>query len=162
MWSDRVPESDDRPPRISVDIDRAEAMRLVASAPFGRIVFTRDALPAIRPVNHLVIDGSSIVVRTALGSGLAGSVRADRSVVVAYEVDDIDPIDRLGWSVVVTGLARPVTDPELIAEYTRRLRPWVDHAMDRVITIEPTLVTGVELIAPPTEVHERLSTSMRT
>ncbi|HLS78383.1 MAG TPA: pyridoxamine 5'-phosphate oxidase family protein [Nocardia sp.] len=132
-------------PRRTVELGRAEAMRLLASVPFGRIVFTRNALPAVRPVNHLV-DGDLIIVRTGLTTGLASSMRASRSVVVAYEADDIDPARRLGWSVVITGAARPVTDPALLADYRRRLRPWVDSAAEEVVAIEPTLVNGIELV----------------
>lgn len=134
-------------PRGVVDLSRAEALRLLAGMPFGRVVFTREALPAIRPVNHLVDDGEIIIVRTRLTSRLTSAVRADSHVVVAYEADNIDTVTQLGWSVVVTGIARTVTDPERIARYEARLRPWVDGAMDTVIAIEPTLVTGVRLVA---------------
>lgn len=143
------PESDSElaeAPRATVELGRAEAMRLLASVPFGRIVFTRNALPAVRPVNHLV-DGELVVVRTGLSTGLANSVRSSRSVVVAYEADHIDAERRLGWSVVITGAARPVTDPRLLEEYRRRLRPWVDSAAEEVVAIEPTLVNGIELVA---------------
>ncbi|MBF6249369.1 pyridoxamine 5'-phosphate oxidase family protein [Nocardia farcinica] len=134
--------------RTMLEIGRGEAMALLARMPFGRIVFTRDALPAIRPVNHLV-DGQSIVVRTGATTGLAASVRARGSVVVAYEADEIDPVRGLGWSVVVTGCARPVTDPDLLAGYSARLRSWVDPAPDEVVAIEATLVHGVRLTAQP-------------
>ncbi|WP_084495241.1 pyridoxamine 5'-phosphate oxidase family protein [Nocardia shimofusensis] len=132
-------------PRGTVELSRAEAMRRLASVPFGRIVFTRDALPAVRPVNHLV-DRQLIIVRTGLSTGLSNSVRSARSVVVAYEADEIDPVRRLGWSVVVTGVARPVTDARLLEEYRHRLRPWVNSAADEVVAIEPTLVNGIELV----------------
>ncbi|MGV9667595.1 pyridoxamine 5'-phosphate oxidase family protein [Nocardia niigatensis] len=128
-----------------VDLSRDEAMRLLAAVPFGRVVFTRDALPAIRPVNHIV-DGDTIVVRTRLTSRLTSTVRADSAVVVAYEADDIDPITRLGWSVVVTGIARTVADPERAARYEALVSPWVDGVMDTVVAIEPTLVTGIRLV----------------
>ena len=52
---------------------------------------------------------------------------------MAYEADDLDPQRQLGWSVVVTGLATTLTDPEQIARYERRLHPWVNAAMDTVI-----------------------------
>lgn len=135
-------------PRGTVELSRAEAMRRLASVPFGRIVFTRDALPAVRPVNHLV-DRRLIIVRTGLNTGLSNSVRSARSVVVAYEADEIDPVRRLGWSVVITGAARPVTDARLLEEYRHRLRPWVNSAADEVVAIEPTLVSGIELVAGP-------------
>ncbi|MEV4128609.1 pyridoxamine 5'-phosphate oxidase family protein, partial [Nocardia sp. NPDC049707] len=50
------------------------------------------------------------------------------------------------WSVVVTGLARPVTDPERIARYEQLLHPWVDQVTDTVIEIEPSIVTGIRLV----------------
>ncbi|WP_067822720.1 pyridoxamine 5'-phosphate oxidase family protein [Nocardia inohanensis] len=133
--------------RDMVDLSRSEALRLLAGVPFGRVVFTRDALPAIRPVNHLVDDGEIIIVRTRLTSRLTSAVRAETHVVVAYEADEIDAVTQLGWSVVVTGIARPVTDPVRKAVYEARLRPWVSGAMDTVIAIEPTLVTGVRLVS---------------
>ncbi|WP_458685728.1 pyridoxamine 5'-phosphate oxidase family protein [Nocardia tengchongensis] len=134
-------------PRATVAMGREEALRLLASVPFGRVIFTRDALPAVRPVNHLVDDGQIVIVRTRLTSRLTSTVRADSNIVVAYEADDIDPIEQLGWSVVVTGIARPVTDPERVARYETLLRPWVDGMMDSIVAIEPTLVTGVRLVA---------------
>ncbi|MFJ9365810.1 pyridoxamine 5'-phosphate oxidase family protein [Nocardia sp. NPDC101769] len=134
-------------PRATVSLGRAEALRLLGSVPFGRVIFTRDALPAVRPVNHLVDEGEIIVVRTRLTSRLTSTVRTDPNVVVAYEADDIDPVAGLGWSVVVTGIARTVTDPERVARYESLLQPWVDGAMDTIVAIEPTLVTGVRLVA---------------
>ncbi|MEV6325268.1 pyridoxamine 5'-phosphate oxidase family protein [Nocardia sp. NPDC051787] len=132
--------------RDVVELDRAEAMWLLESAPLGRVVFTRDALPAIRPVNHLVEDGGVIIVRTQLISRLSSAVRGNSPVVVAYEADDIDPVRRVGWSVVVTGLAHTITDADRIARYEQLLHPWVDKVMDTVIAIEPTIVTGIRLV----------------
>nr|WP_086007579.1 pyridoxamine 5'-phosphate oxidase family protein [Nocardia asiatica] len=131
--------------RDVVDLDRAEALRLLASVPLGRVVYTRNALPAIRPVNHLV-DGGLIVVRTRLTSRLTGAVRGNSPVVVTYAADDIDVIRRVGWSVSVTGLAHTVTDSVRIARYERLLQPWVEGVMDSVITIEPDIVSGIRLI----------------
>jgi Pyridoxamine 5'-phosphate oxidase len=68
-------------------------------------------------------------------------------VVVAYEADDLDPQRRLGWSVVVTGLATTVTEPERVARYSQQLRPWVNKVMDTVIAIEPEIVTGIRIVA---------------
>ncbi|MEU3011851.1 pyridoxamine 5'-phosphate oxidase family protein [Nocardia asteroides] len=131
--------------RDVVELERAEALRLVAGAPFGRVVFTRDALPAIRPVNHLV-DGEAIIVRTRVTSRLTSAVHGNAPVVVAYAVDDIDPVRRTGWSVMVTGFARTVTDPDRVARYERLLRPWVGRVMDTVLAIEPEIVAGIRLL----------------
>jgi nitroimidazol reductase NimA-like FMN-containing flavoprotein (pyridoxamine 5'-phosphate oxidase superfamily) len=129
----------------SVELDREESMRLLAGVPFGRVVFTRSALPAIQPVNHVVEDGQ-IIIRTRLASRLTSAVRIARDVVVAYEADQIDPVRHTGWSVVVTGLARTVTDPARVARYQELVHPWIDKVMDTVIAIESSIVTGVRLV----------------
>ncbi|MEU8712057.1 pyridoxamine 5'-phosphate oxidase family protein [Streptomyces sp. NPDC048663] len=134
--------------RRRVDLDAATALRLLGSVSLGRIVFTRRALPAVRPVDH-VLDGGEVVVRTHAGADVSAYVRQGGGLgaVVAYEADSIDPDTRLGWSVVVTGYARLVTDPVELARYRAVLRPWVDQAMDQAIRVRPELVTGILLSA---------------
>lgn len=132
--------------RAVVELDRTTALSLLATVQLGRVVFSRNALPAIRPVNHLVEPDGRIIVRTRVASRLTSAVRGNSDVVVAYEADDIDPQLHTGWSVVVTGLARPVTDPIRIARYERLLHSWVDRVMDAVIEIEPSIVTGIRLV----------------
>jgi nitroimidazol reductase NimA-like FMN-containing flavoprotein (pyridoxamine 5'-phosphate oxidase superfamily) len=128
------------------ELSRAESLRLLASVPLGRVVFTDRALPAIRPVNHLV-DGERVIVRSHTGAAILCA--AERGVVVAYEADAIDAEFRLGWSVVVTGVARLVRDPARAAAYRRRLRPWVDLPMEQVIEISADIVTGFALSGVP-------------
>ncbi|MGW7547136.1 pyridoxamine 5'-phosphate oxidase family protein [Streptomyces sp. NPDC054770] len=133
------------PPRVRmVELGRDEALKLLAAAPLGRVVFSHQALPAIRPVNHLVEANGDIVIRTHAGGALLG--RAARSEVVAYEADALDPATRTGWSVVVTGAASPVTDPAECARYLTLLTPWVDTEMDHVLRIQADIVTGYRLV----------------
>ncbi|MCQ8770927.1 pyridoxamine 5'-phosphate oxidase family protein [Streptomyces telluris] len=144
------------PPRHRVELSRAESLRLLGSVSLGRVVFTRRALPAIRPVNH-VVDGGDVVIRTHEGAALAGlAARPEQTraagnrdpgqgVVVAYEADAIDPGTHLGWSVVVTGYCTLVTDPGELARYEALLEPWWDERMDCAVRIRPSLVTGVRL-----------------
>ena len=127
-------------------LDTATSMGLLASVDYGRLVFNLESRPAIRPVNHLV-DHGTVIVRTRLTSSISAAARSVDGVEVAYEVDRIDPWRRTGWSVVVTGRARTLTDPEQILRYEQLLHPWVDHA-DTVIAIEPEVVTGLRIIAP--------------
>ncbi|WP_320784109.1 pyridoxamine 5'-phosphate oxidase family protein [Streptomyces sp. CRN 30] len=135
-------------PRQSVALDSCEALRLLGSVSLGRIVFTRRALPTIRPVNHVLDDGD-VVIRTHEGSALTSHTRhaAGSGVVVAYEADAIDPVTHLGWSVVVTGYARLITDPREMARYRALLHPWVKQTMDYAVRIHPDLVTGIRLTA---------------
>ncbi|MDH2387932.1 pyridoxamine 5'-phosphate oxidase family protein [Streptomyces sp. HNM0663] len=128
-------------------LDRAEALRLLGSVSLGRIVFTERALPAVRPVNH-VMDGGDIIVRLHDGASLAAIVAPTNAsgVVVAYEADVIDPVSHLGWSVVVTGYARRVTDEGLLARYAEQLIPWAAcPPMNGALRIRPDLVTGARL-----------------
>ena len=70
-------------------------------------------------------------------------------LVVAYEADDIDPVEHVGWTVIVTGLARTVKDADEIARYELLLRPWVNREMNQIIRIQPELITGFRLVADP-------------
>lgn len=123
-------------------IGTQECLRLLGSVSFGRIAYSLHALPAIRPVNHVLDDGN-VVIRSHSGAGLTAAA----GQVVAYEADAIHADDHLGWSVTITGKALLVSDDKAIARYERLLRPWVDDVeMDAVIRIPPELVTGYRLV----------------
>ena len=126
-------------------LDSVEAIRLLASVSYGRVVFTLNALPAIRPVNHL-LDKGRIIIRTRLTASISAAMRSGEGIVVAYEADSIDPQTRTGWSVVVTGHAHTITDPDEVSRYEQLLHPWVNHA-DTAVAIEPEIITGFRIIA---------------
>ena len=130
-------------PRQTLDLIPDECWDLLRGASLGRVVFTMRAMPAIRPVNHLV-DGRMIVIRSHLGSAIAGHASSNGAV-VCYEADDIDPVRHTGWSVIATGMARLVTDPDVIGRYQQKLEPWVSRPMDQVIAITPETITGIRL-----------------
>lgn len=127
--------------RRLTELPRAESMRLLASVPLGRVVFTHQALPAIRPVNHLV-DGGEIIIRSHPGAAVVSAAEHADGVVVAYEADAFDHATRTGWSVIVTGIARLIHDPGAVIGYERALRPWVAGDMSQLIRIHPEIVTG--------------------
>lgn len=128
----------------TTELTDAESWRLLGSVPLGRIVFTQHAMPAIRPVNHLV-DGETIVIRSHLGAAIVSHASAEDGVVVCYEADDIDPARHAGWSVIVTGMARLLRDPAAIARYEQRLEPWLEGQMNQVVVIKPRIITGLRL-----------------
>lgn len=132
--------------RQMAPLERAECLRLLGSVPLGRVVFTMSALPAIRPVNHIVVD-DAIIIRTHEGAALTSlTASADaRGVVVAYEADAIDLDRHRGWSVVATGYAHVVTDPDELHHYEGLLHPWMDAPMTYTVRIDPELVTGFRL-----------------
>ncbi|MFI5977771.1 pyridoxamine 5'-phosphate oxidase family protein [Streptomyces sp. NPDC051452] len=126
------------------ELGRHECLRLLATAPIGRIVTTRHALPAVVPVNFGLDADGSVLLRTSVASEPA---RAIDGVVVAFEADTADPDTHSGWSVVMTGRAEIVTDPsevtrlERVAPRSRALSP--DEVLVR---IAPELVTGRALV----------------
>lgn len=43
----------------------------------------------------------------------------------------------MGWSVVVTGVARLVTDSDQITHYEHLVAPWISHTMQYTVLGEP-------------------------
>ncbi|KZM70817.1 pyridoxamine 5'-phosphate oxidase family protein [Nocardia terpenica] len=125
----------------SRELSTTQALTLLADVRFGRISFSRYALPTIRPVNHIVDKDDTIVIHANPGTTLT----PDRQV-VAYQADTIDHETMHGWCVIVTGRAEEITDAEDIAYYRRRLRPALPGSHDRLIRIHPDIVTGVEYL----------------
>jgi uncharacterized protein len=125
-------------------LSRDECMRLMGSVPVGRIVYTRQALPAVELVNFALIDGD-IVIRTRAGGKLAA---ATRGAVVAFEADNVDLGRHTGWSVTIVGQARAVTDGAEISSLERvTLTSWVTWEDDHFIRILPTIVNGRRIAA---------------
>jgi hypothetical protein len=121
-------------------LSRAECLRLLGHATVGRIAITTGAMPMILPINFR-IDDDRILFRTGRGTKLDA---ATRNAVVAFEVDDFDPLYHSGWSVVVTGIAREILpDPsDPVALTTPR---WAPGADGRFVAISLDRVTGRRL-----------------
>jgi hypothetical protein len=120
-------------------VDRDESMRLLASVPVGRLIFTVNALPVVRPMNFAVIDGL-IVVRTAADTTVARKVH---DMIVAFEADELDVATSSGWSVTVIGRAALVTDASTLGRYQAvPLVPWAPGVRDQYVTISTEIVEG--------------------
>ena len=126
------------------ELTRGESLRLLASVPVGRVTFSHRALPTIRPVNHLVTS-DQIIIRADLGTALSGEVEPYGGMVVAYEGDMLEAEDRAGWSVVVVGRARRITDQAAADRYRQALHRWVSGPTADVLAIQPEIVTGFRL-----------------
>jgi nitroimidazol reductase NimA-like FMN-containing flavoprotein (pyridoxamine 5'-phosphate oxidase superfamily) len=127
------------------DTTREQALRQLASVRVGRVGFTSRALPALRPVSHLV-DRGNVIIRSHEGWEIVNAASTERGAVVAYEADDLDVTSRTGWSVLVVGLARLIEDPQEADRYRRDLPPLVAGDGGSVIRIYPELVSGFELV----------------
>jgi len=125
-------------------LSRDECMRLMGSVPVGRIVYTRQALPAVELVNFAMDDGD-IIIRTDSSGKLAA---ATRGAVVAFEADSVDAAAHAGWSVTIVGYSRAVTDGEEIRRLEQvDLVTWAPGERDHFIRISPTFVNGRRVAA---------------
>jgi len=104
----------------------------------GRVAVTHRALPAIVPVNY-VLSGSRIVFRTDPDGMLA---RACTDTVVAFEVDNIDPDGRGGWSVLVVGLSELLHGSAALRAAETGLAAAVGQGRDQFVAITIGRLTG--------------------
>ncbi|MFF7969886.1 pyridoxamine 5'-phosphate oxidase family protein [Streptomyces sp. NPDC007905] len=127
-----------RAPRFT-ELGPAECRSLLATHGVGRLAVSTPSGPVIVPVNYSVVDGA-IVFRTA--SGATPSLSAGSRV--AFEVDRIDDAFSQGWSVLVRGFARTVTDPREVQKLADQAHstPWVGGSRDLWVSIDPDTVTG--------------------
>ena len=136
-------DSDSGRPALE-QLSRDECLRLMSSVGVGRIVYTRQALPAVDLVNYVLVDGD-IVIRTHAAGKLAA---ATRGAVVAFEADCVDLAGRAGWSVTVVGQARAVTDETELRSLERiALNPWLAEQRDHYIRIPLSIVNGRRVCA---------------
>ena len=122
-----------------VPLGTEECRRRLSTHGVGRLAATTADGPTVLPVNYSVVHGA-IVFRTAPGSPPAQAVGQQ----VAFEVDHIDEAFSRGWSVLVRGRARAVTDPDAVRRLTQGTYsgPWAGGERDLWVRIEPTEITG--------------------
>ena len=120
-------------------LSRDDCLRLMGTAAVGRIIYTRQALPAVDLVNFVLVDGD-VVIRTHAAGKLAA---ATRGAVVAFEADNVDLARHTGWSVTIVGQARAVTDGTEIHRLERvSLNSWLTEERDHFIRISASIVHG--------------------
>ncbi|MEF9887038.1 helix-turn-helix domain-containing protein [Streptomyces sp. P9-A4] len=129
------------------DIGEAECWELLDGHGVGRVaVEGRDGLMVI-PVNYQVVD-REIVFMTAADSSLARGAASGAEV--AFEEDRLDEAFSQGWSVLLVGPVRRVSDETSV----RRIRdaihsePWAGDGRDTVVTLSPRRVTGRRIRVP--------------
>jgi nitroimidazol reductase NimA-like FMN-containing flavoprotein (pyridoxamine 5'-phosphate oxidase superfamily) len=120
-------------------LDRDECLALLAGSHVGRVGVAIGALPTVLPISYRLI-GDRVLFRTGVGSKLDA---ATAGAVIAFEVDEVDPVGHEGWSVVVTGIAAVVEpDPSLPPT---AIPHWPAGEASRVLALPTDLVTGRRL-----------------
>lgn len=115
----------------------------------GRISVVVDEFPIVMPVNYRLVethDSRWIVIRTRVGNEIdRGAVNA------AFQIDNVDPANRTGWSVLVRGELSHVDDDTI-----RRVKeqfdplPWAP-GRDSWLALQVTQITGRRLRRADTE-----------
>jgi nitroimidazol reductase NimA-like FMN-containing flavoprotein (pyridoxamine 5'-phosphate oxidase superfamily)/DNA-binding XRE family transcriptional regulator len=109
----------------------------------GRVAIDGSTGPLVVPLNYGVVDGA-IAYRTAPDATPATAVGTH----VAFEVDQIDEALSQGWSVLLQGCARAVSD----AGTVRRLNalaysdPWAGGERDMWVRIDPESISGRRIV----------------
>ncbi|WP_127356275.1 helix-turn-helix domain-containing protein [Actinacidiphila soli] len=127
-----------------VELGPEECWTHLSTHGVGRIaVSTSDGSPAIAPVNYTVVD-RAIVFRTANGTTPALAAGTEP----AFEVNHIDEALSQGWSVLVTGHADQVTDPDAVRQFAEaaHTEPWAGGEREMWVRIEPGRVTGRRIL----------------
>jgi nitroimidazol reductase NimA-like FMN-containing flavoprotein (pyridoxamine 5'-phosphate oxidase superfamily) len=122
------------------ELTTEESLAYLRANEVGRLAIVSDGQPMIFPVNYL-LDGSYVVFRTDPGMKL-DNAKLDR---VAFEIDEIDPVSKEGWSVHISGIAREVTnaiDGASERERSLPLVPWVTGDKGHWVRIIQPHITG--------------------
>src|SRR5215469_15975802 len=126
---------------ILEELTEAESLRLIEQAEIGRIGFSGRYGPLVLPVNYKIVDGT-VVFRVAVGSSVGEDLRtgiADAEYKVAFEIDEIDPATRTGWSVMIQGSAHYVDDEQERAIMLKvGVDPWAGGHREQFVQIKPT------------------------
>ncbi len=133
-------------------LDEAECLRLIAPGGIGRLAYSGRYGLTVLPVNYKLHEGA-IVFRTAQDSPTGEDLQtgiAHAEYQVAFEVDEIDPAAREGWSVLIHGPAHHMTtEAERASVLDSGVEPWPDGVREHAIRITPRRITGRRLRQRP-------------
>ncbi len=117
-----------------------ECRQHLADGGVGRFLFLEPGRgPVAIPVNFRM-DGADVLFRTSGSGGIAAGVREGR---VSFDVDHIDEALGEGWSVLITGTARIITDPaDLARAQALNIEPWAGGDRASYVRLTASQITG--------------------
>ena len=124
-----------------VELTTDQCWELLAGPPVGRLAWHGSDGLSVVPVNFLAAEGR-LVVNTAAYSSIA---RECDDQPVAFQVDELDPRTRSGWSVLVRGVAH--IDYGGARAAGARPDVWPSGTKPLQLAIEPVSLTGRRLLA---------------
>ena len=130
---------------VTQPLDEAECMQLISAGGVGRIGYTGRFGPTILPVNFALYE-QTIVFRTGQHSPMGEDLRtgiADAEYKVAFEIDELSPATREGWSILIQGSAHHVdSEAELAAVRQSGVQAWAGGEKELFIRVVPGRITG--------------------
>lgn len=125
-----------------------ECRRLLGTHGVGRVGISTPDGPLILPVNYTLLE-DAIAFRTAPNAPPAAAA-GNR---IAFEVDRMDDALSQGWSVLLVGVARAVTDIGQVGLLDKKAHslPWAGGDRSLWITVVPTRITGRRIAARDTD-----------
>lgn len=121
------------------ELSTSTCWSLLRDVPIGRIALPGDRDIEVFPVNFLV-DGGTIVLRTAAGTKLSLIGARSRAT---FEVDDIDVVAQMVWSVVLKGAVDVVHGHDaIIKTFDMEVPTWQSGPKPTYVRLVPDSVTG--------------------
>jgi uncharacterized protein len=123
-------------------LDRERCLELLGDAVVGRVAVLVNGVPQVVPVNYVVVDGD-VVFRSGAGTKLAAAMAEQP---VSFEVDRVDEERLTGWSVLLSGRASVVSEPEVLRRVDEAaLVTWAPGPKDDVVRISAETISGREI-----------------
>jgi len=120
----------------SLTLEQCETQ--LAAGGVGRIVYSSGRGPIALPVNY-EFTGGEIVISTDPVKAAA----LEAGGTVGFEIDRVDEAVSEGWSVMASGTARHVTDPDEMSRLSSLdLDAWAGGERHELVAIKPNMVTG--------------------
>ena len=122
------------------EISEDECLQLLDRHKLGRLAIVVAGQPLIFPVNY-ALSQRVVTFRTAAGTKLANAPGTN----VAFEIDEYDASTRVGWSVLVQGMAVDATTALDDVSWIARggtPHPLAPGEKIHRLAIKPTSITG--------------------
>ncbi|ROR90858.1 pyridoxamine 5'-phosphate oxidase family protein [Nocardioides aurantiacus] len=122
------------------ELTSSQCRELLAGGVLGRVAFCTGDGPRILPVNYTVVD-DAVVFRTSAYGALAAH---DWRSPLAFEVDAVDHVAQVGWSVLAIGAGERVADADVLERIriAGDPRPWPTGSRPLYVRLEWRELTG--------------------
>lgn len=111
----------------------------------GRIVYMTPRGPVALPVNFEFTEGQVV-----FSTDVAKASVLENAEVVGFEIDRVDEAMSEGWSVLATGRARRIDDPDEILKLSSfDLEAWAGGSRHALVGIRPVELSGRVIVHRP-------------